>query len=179
MLEEKPFPLHLIDEAGEALPAAAVEFEFYSWLKDGAGPDDWHSFAQGVNWGAHNPELYEWIVSSRECDRATALLFFWKSAPESDLELYEQDSSYVSDSATLQTLIISYWAAGYYKRSDIEFNLFEDTWWRDFEGLDNKFGPKSEQVMPKSMRVDILGRAVKCGDTIEGIPSRFWPAELR
>lgn len=55
-----------------------------------ASPDDWHRYAWHHNWDERLDGLF-WIVSQPQCDRATALLIFWKGEPTGyDYEIEEE-----------------------------------------------------------------------------------------
>lgn len=43
-------------------------------------PDDWHRYADNLNWDDRLDGLY-WIVSQPDCDKATAVMTFWKGEP--------------------------------------------------------------------------------------------------
>jgi hypothetical protein len=50
-----------------------------AWLKQ-ATPDEWHQVASGWIWGSGEDAL-RWIVGQEQCDKATALLIFWRGEP--------------------------------------------------------------------------------------------------
>ncbi|GAA4027607.1 hypothetical protein GCM10022281_02860 [Sphingomonas rosea] len=62
---------HYDEDAEQAAIMAALQT---------AGPDDWHAFAAGFNWGEPLGPLC-WIVQQPDCDRATAHLIFWAGEP--------------------------------------------------------------------------------------------------
>lgn len=56
-----------------------------------ASPDDWHRYAWHHNWDDRLDGLF-WIVSQPECDRATAVMIFWKGeAGGYDYETEEEE----------------------------------------------------------------------------------------
>jgi hypothetical protein len=172
------FPSELIESAREA-GQDDTDARFYEWLAEEAGPEDWHRFALDCNWGAHDPALYEWIASQPSCDRATALVLFWKASPEYQLENGESDESSQPEEAELLDLIRKRWLAGAFVKADIAFDHDADVWPVDFAALDERYGDLAKTLLPMEMRIAHLpGRRLSVEDCIEGIPKRFWPEEL-
>ncbi|QDT38831.1 DUF4274 domain-containing protein [Stratiformator vulcanicus] len=52
---------------------------FADWLRS-ASPAQWHKVARGWNWQGGIREL-SWIARQPTCDRATALMIFWRGSP--------------------------------------------------------------------------------------------------
>ena len=174
------FPAHLIDSYVSAGDDGIVEAEFYKWLAFGdADPDDWHRFAMEGNWDFHDPEIYLWIVSQPECDKATALLYFWKAQPEYELEYPEASNAHDREGYALINFIRERWLADFYVRSELEFIREKYLWPLDFSSLDDRFGVASKELFPESMRISLSGRRLDTNDLIEGIPTRFWPEDCR
>ncbi len=168
MTAEFPFAA-LDDEEGE------VEGPFYRWLSTEAGPDDWHRFALGANWDMHEPEIFEWIVKQPDCDKATALTLFWKAQPEYLAEFPDADVEHRS----LIAMIRYRWAEGVFERAELAFDADRDAWPLSLDTLRADVGSRIDQALPPAMRQALPGRRLDLSQDIEGIPSRFWPEELR
>lgn len=174
------FPAYLIDRSDSAGEDGVVEANFYRWLASGeAEPDDWHRFAMAGNWDFHDPAVYVWVVSQPDCDKATALLYFWLAQPEYELEYPDASNAFDRDEYALIKLVRERWLAGSYTRSELEFSREIDLWPLDFVSLDERFGDASKEHLPTSMRISLTGRRLDTSGLIEGIPDRFWPEELR
>ena len=173
------FPTHLIDSYVSAGDDGIVEAEFYKWLAFGdANPDDWHRFAMEGNWDFHGDEIYLWIVSQTDCDKATALLYFWKAQPEYELEHPEASNAHDREGYALINFIRERWLAGFYVQSELAFSREIDLWPTDVEDFDRRFGVQTYGTLPQSMRISLPGRRLETSDLIEGIPKRFWPEDL-
>jgi hypothetical protein len=109
-------------ELDQALVQKQIEF-----LKT-ASPDDWHRIADEHNWDTRLDILY-WIVSQPECDKATALLIFWKGEPIGHDFEDEQEKMGVESYAVepmLKYIVQRFNLAGY-TRSEIAFDMLEAT----------------------------------------------------
>lgn len=89
-------------------------------------PDDWHRYADDVNWDDRLDGLY-WVVSQPECDRATATLIFWKGEPTGhDYEDY--DGQMGDDNYAVEPLL-KYIATRFnttgFPRSEIAYDFLE------------------------------------------------------
>jgi hypothetical protein len=167
-----------LEELPESLfdgPEDEVEPRFYRWLWSQAGPDEWHRFALGANWDMHDPVVYEWVAAQPDCDKATALTLFWLAQPEYAAE--HPDAS--DEHRALIGQIRDRWLSGGYSRSELAFEPGVDAWFPDFARLQQTLGDRAEEEMPSSMRISLPGRRLDLSEDIEGIPSRFWPPELR
>jgi hypothetical protein len=147
---------------------------FARWLETESGPDDWHCVAAGWNWDAGEDPLW-WIVTRPDCDRATALMVFWKAGPYHYIGCPPAESVNADD-IDLYHAIRARWAAGYYTRSELAFDCETDVHAIDFAGQQRDFGDAVNQVMPLDMR-RVAGRRLDARDYIEGVPSRFWDIE--
>jgi hypothetical protein len=152
-----------------------VEGRFYRWFAAEAGPDDWHRFALGGNWDMHDPEVFQWVAQQPDCDQATALTLFWKASPDYAVEFPNADYEHRS----LIQLIRERWRSGEYRRQELAFVPEADAWLPDFESLKSVVGERVETELPESIRNALPGRRLDTDGDIEGIPSRFWPQELR
>lgn len=173
------FPEHFISTYQHLGEDGELEAKFYRFLATDATPEDWHKFAMYANWDSHDPAVFEWIVSQPECDKATALLFFWKSSPEYELECPEASNAFSRDEYPLINLIRERWIRGDFKQSEFAFSFAEDLWDFNFDQLDQRFGERAKELLPDSMRASLLGHRLDTNDLIDGIPSRFWPEDLR
>lgn len=173
-----PFPEHLLVAYKDLGEDGEVEAKFYQFLHTDATSADWHRFAIGVNWDFHDPAVFEWIVSQPECDKATALLFFWKCSPEYELKYPQASNAFSRDEYPLINLVRERWSQGAYKQSEFAFSFDDDLWDFNFVELDQRHGEKAEEILPVSMWVSLSGRRLDTDGMIDGIPLRFWPEDL-
>jgi len=94
---------------------------FAQWLVLESGPDDWHLVADGWNWDEGEDPLW-WIVTRPNCDRATALMVFWGTKPYHYLGLPPWEATDAAEYDLYHT-IRARWAAGFYTRSEIAFDI--------------------------------------------------------
>ena len=92
-----------------------------------ASPDDWHRYAANHNWDEPLVGLF-WIVSQPTCDRATAMLVFWKGEPAS--YDFETDDGKMGDDeyavAPMLRYIVERFNSTGYSRSEIAYDVLED-----------------------------------------------------
>ncbi len=163
----------IIDDAQDPTVSA-----FAAWLVAESGPDDWHRSMMGWNWDA-DPEIIRWIVAQPRCDKATALMVFWKGQPEYYLPFADRGDVPGCNLEGLDLIedVRGRWTGGFYTRSELAFDLADDAWPRDFTALDAEFGDRARDLLPLDMRAPLPGRRLEDVDGPEGIPRRFWPAE--
>ncbi len=105
----------------EHLNARQMEF-----LKN-ATPDDWHRYAWHHNWDDRLDGLF-WIVSQPNCDKATALLIFWKGEPTG--YDYETEEEHMGDDIYGVAPMLKYISERFntlgYTRSEIAYDSLED-----------------------------------------------------
>jgi len=93
-----------------------------------ASPDDWHRYAFFHNWDERLDGLF-WIVSQPQCDKATALLIFWKGEPTG--YDYEDDERTMGDDIYAVAPMLRYISERFnttgYARSEIAYNFLEAT----------------------------------------------------
>jgi hypothetical protein len=97
-----------------------------AWLET-ATPDQWHQVADGWNWGSGEDPL-RWIVSQPDCDKATALLIFWRGEPgyywsgARDKAGWKASGKFFpEDLYDMLTGIVARWRAGGFTRSEIDY----------------------------------------------------------
>lgn len=156
-------------------PEDQLEVRFYRWLTTDAGPDDWHRFALGANWGMHDPLVFEWIGAQPECDKATALTLFWLAQPD----FYVEHPDAEAEHRRLAERVRERWLEGGHHRAELAFDPDVDAYPPDFDGLRMKVGALVDDALPPSMRQPLPGRRLEDQGDVEGIPSRFWPEALR
>jgi hypothetical protein len=141
---------------------------FIEWLGR-HGPDEWHRAAMSWNWDAAYDVLL-WIVTRPECDRATALDVFWKSAPETSLdESYSTLVGWGADNK-LATTILDNWKAGFYRHGRFAYE-FEADWF--YIATDEKYR-RLREIIPADMAVSLEGESLNRSDYAEG----FSPAAI-
>jgi len=151
-----------------------VTSAFARWLVLEARPDDWHLVADGWNWDKGEDPLW-WIVTRPDCDKATALIIFWGTKPHHYLGLPGWETIDVEEH-DLYHAIRARWAAGFYTRSELAFDLAHDGYPIDLAAYRRRFGQDVDAAMPPDMR-HLSGRRLISTGFIEGIPARFWEAE--
>ncbi|GGC93363.1 hypothetical protein [Chelatococcus reniformis] len=144
--------------------------------------------------------MLERIGARPDCEPATALLLFWRTAPDFDLRHPPDDASANDEAWQLQELIRGRWRRGRYRRAELSFDI-EDiplvsdkasynaaaraleattTAAEQFAELEHQLGPDAVAgAMPPSMRISLPVRTPVGERLIEGIPARFWPAALQ
>jgi hypothetical protein len=147
---------------------------FTQWLVQEAGPDDWHLVADGWNWDEGEDPLW-WIVTRPNCDRATALRIFWGTKPYHYLGLPPWEAT-DADEYDLYHTIRARWAAGFYTRSELAFDMERDGYPIDLAAHRRRFGAAVDAVMPPGMR-SLNGRRLISTGFIKGIPARFWEVD--
>ncbi len=137
------------------------------------GPDGWHRLALYANWDSTEDDVWQWIVTQPDCDRATALAIFWKAEPEYYLRYLDARSVPAGERAEygLLTIIRDRWLAGGYTRSELAFDPDVDAWPLDFTALRGQYGGRVDALMPPAMRVRLAGR--KIDDAGEPLPGVF------
>jgi Domain of unknown function (DUF4274) len=105
----------------ERLHARQMQF-----LKD-ASPDDWHRYAWHHNWDERLDGLF-WIVSQPDCDRATAMMTFWKGFPTG--YDYEEDDEPLGDDVYAVAPMLRYISERFntagYRRAEISYDFLKD-----------------------------------------------------
>ena len=144
---------------------------FARWLVVEAKPDDWHLVAEGWDWERGEDPLW-WIVTRPNCDRATALMVFWGTRPYHYLGQPAWQSVDKAEYDLYHT-IRARWAAGFYTRSEIAFDVDVLAEPIDFAAHAVRFGEEVDAVMPPGMRY-LTGRRLTDMDFVDGIPTRFW-----
>jgi Domain of unknown function (DUF4274) len=147
---------------------------FARWLVMEAEPDDWHLVAAGWDWDEGEDPLW-WIVTRPRCDKATALMVFWGTKPHHYLGLPDRDTM-DAEEHDLYHAIRARWAAGFYTRSEIAFDVREDAYPIDFVAHRHRFGEQVDAAMPPGMR-HLDGRRLVSQGFVEGIPARFRDAD--
>lgn len=148
-------------DAGETADNAAARLGVDTQL-EAMGPDGWHRIALYGNWDYTEPEVWRWIATRPECDRATALAIFWKTQPEYFLQYSDAAEVPASEreAYALLALIRDRWAAGRYTRSELAFDPDADAWPIDRADLIRRYGDRVERLMPAAMRVRLSGRPI-------------------
>jgi hypothetical protein len=143
-----------------------------------ASPDDWHRYAWHHNWDDRLDGLF-WIVSQPQCDRATALLTFWKGCPTG--YDYENDVGKMGDDnyavAPMLRYIVERFNTTGYARSEIAYDFLRYHGLDDTEDLvspdDNRMRDVEElierqrdvidtrvKIHPDMTLLNVLGRTV-------------------
>jgi hypothetical protein len=136
-----------------------------------ATPDQWHQVAMGWNWGSGEAPL-RWIVSQPDCDKATALMVFWRgqpsyywNGPPTKAEWKASGRFFSEDVYDLLTFVVNRWRSGGYTRSEIGY-LPEGG---DASDLAASQGHPALAI-PPDMGEELKGRRIDGGEFDEGIP---------
>ncbi len=112
--KEDEFPRSDDAELGRKLAA---------WLRS-ASPDEWHTMASGWNWD-NGAEPLIWIARQPDCDKATALLIYWRFEPSyyaaENFIPPDKDSAWQTLDAATVLHIAARWRAGFYRRAEIQW----------------------------------------------------------
>jgi Domain of unknown function (DUF4274) len=137
-----PKEFHSTDLGFELIHLRQMEF------LQNASPDDWHRYAWHHNWDDRLDGLF-WIVSQPQCDRATALLTFWKGCPTG--YDYENDDGKMGDDiyavAPMLRYIVERFNTTGYTRSEIAYEFMEDHGGR----LNPEYDAMVEGMRPKDI----------------------------
>ena len=126
------------------------------------GPAGWHRIALYGNWDFTEPQVWTWIVSQPDCDKATALAIFWKASPEYYLQYADRSQARPAelDTYDLIALIRERWRAGAYTHAEFAFDPDTDAWPLDRAALARQYGARVDRDLPTDMRIKLPGRPV-------------------
>lgn len=145
--------------------AGPKAWEWYARRLLESGPDAWHEAADNWNWG-YGVEPLVWIVSQDQCDKATALLIFHLGEPHFYADELAAGKDFAGNAtyALLQG-IRDRWTSGFYRRSEIAFDVskYDDP---------PEAGDNDEDFVAASMRRSLLGRKPPSGLFFQGSPHK-------
>jgi hypothetical protein len=126
-------------------------------------PDDWHRLALYGNWDFVDAAVWREIVTRPECDRATALLIFWKAQPDYFVAFPDRMAvpDINRDGYDLVHLIRKRWGEGKYPRANVAFDPEVDVPPVDLSMLRERLGERVDQLMPPAMREKLPGRRIQ------------------
>jgi Domain of unknown function (DUF4274) len=141
----------------------------YAWLLERSTPDEWHHIALQANCDSIDPEIFQWIASRPNCEKATALVLFWMSQPEYYLTIgrdrdalnESMNPDHVTDLLKRFDMIEHIrmrWMAGGYLQSSISFDYDRDVRTSEFGKIDAEFGDLALEYLPLEMRCPLPGR---------------------
>ena len=139
------------------------------------GPDEWHRVACSWNWDAGH-DVLRWIIDQDGCDRATALVVFWRGAPDSYLQFRDRaaaiaDKPYYAEPFDLLTAIVSNWRAGRYVTSNFSTDGEVESIAFGYTHLEREIGLENVPFsVPDEMRRDIGGKQLNVSNYAEGYP---------
>ncbi|MBX7494724.1 DUF4274 domain-containing protein [Qipengyuania sp. 6B39] len=133
------------------------------WLKT-ASPEDWHRVASSFDTrNDGSMDALHWIISQEECDKATALMVFWKTEPQNILAVMAEGRSPNIQPNRLGTaqLIARRLDEEGYERSNIAFHPGPYVP-RDYDEIVGLVGALDPVPMPlcEDMRQAIAGKPV-------------------
>lgn len=126
-------------------------------------PDDWHRLAHYGNWDFIDAAVWREIVMRPDCDRATALLIFWKAQPDYFVEFPDRMAvpEVNRGGYDLVHLIRKRWGEGKYPQANIAFDPEVDVPPVDLPMLRERFGDRVDQMMPPDMRKKLPGHRIQ------------------
>lgn len=134
-------------------------------------PREWHQTANGWNWDS-NLDVLKWIIFQKECDKATALLIYWRSIPHwTHQYLSEKEVRGEKDLYNLNFLVEKNYMSGFYTYENIRFDPNNDNgfdWTREYQDLPQK------QKIPEVMFKAISGVVLPKAELIEGYPKEIY-----
>ncbi|GAA3994257.1 hypothetical protein GCM10022408_00680 [Hymenobacter fastidiosus] len=113
-----------------------------------------HYLASIYNWD-DGTALLEWVVNHSKCDRATALMIFWRSEPDFYTRFNsESEADFEADVFRLVRLIVSNFEANKYKKASLEYNPAKEGY--DVDYVD----PKEKWSIPNNLKISVKGSQV-------------------
>jgi hypothetical protein len=102
-----------------------------------------HRRAQHYNWDAGTDALWK-IIRDPNCDRATALMIYWKSRPEWDLQYAERSEvpDWRLEVYDLQLALVEQYERGFYQLQTLSFDPRNDNgnnWTDEYPELQDNF----------------------------------------
>lgn len=93
---------------------------FMDWLAQ-SGPDEWHRWATGWNWG-YGTDLMRWVLDQEGCDKGTALSLYYLGQPDFYAQFDTAEAALASggENVELMIAICENMAAGRYPTYEIE-----------------------------------------------------------
>lgn len=146
---------------------------FARWLAL-VGPDEWHQVADQWNWDNGSDPL-RWIVEQPNCDRATALLIFWRGEPSyfwdgpaTRNEWLASGRHFSADNYDLAVLIVDRWCGQGYARRKLAYDPMGD-------GFASRSDVDASRrhlalTLPQEMLTPCLGRSPRTETLDEGVP---------
>jgi len=118
------------DFAGVPEPSQMTRAEYTSALislLEQSDPDVWHQVAMGWNWDGGVAPLV-WMIRQPQCDRATALLIYWRGGPGSFLEYSGRDEvpAFALEVFDLLAEVEDRLLSDFYARQEIAFDPRSD-----------------------------------------------------
>jgi hypothetical protein len=143
-------------------------------------PDEWHRVAQSWNWDRGHMPL-RWIIQQADCDRATALLVFWRTDASYYLRYGHRDEIRLRSQREIYDLLCEIrqnWMDGKYRRSEIAYDPVADGFAKSMDAERKSLGPRLKFVFPREMERAVAGRELNSADYEDGLPPQF-AAQLR
>ena len=140
------------------------------WLSK-RDPDEWHRVALSWNWDSGYMVL-RWIIQQPDCDRATALLIFWRGDVAYYLPYGHRDEVPEPNGDVYDLLceIRQNWIAGKYRRSEL---AYDSEGGRDMDFARRRLGSRLKFIFPRDMEQSLAGRVLTCEGYEEGLPPDF------
>jgi Domain of unknown function (DUF4274) len=142
-------------------------------------PDEWHCVAASWNWDRGHQPL-QWIIRQEACDRATALLVFWRTDPSYYLPYGHRDDVPDPNKETYDLLceIRANWIKGQYRRSEIAYDPSADGFARSMDAERASLGDDLKFIFPRDMESAQPGRSLDTSQYRDGLPpeiaDRIW-----
>ncbi|MBL7717372.1 MAG: DUF4274 domain-containing protein [Flavipsychrobacter sp.] len=119
-------------------------------------PLELHFIADNYNWD-DGVELLDWIINSPLCDKATAMMLFWRAQPDYYTEYAtKEEANYDGDIWMLLQRIIQNVEKGFYTHQQLEYDSRKDPAAEKID-MDN---PNSKWKIPDYMKVALKGTNV-------------------
>lgn len=136
----------------------------YEQFKKIETPARLHYLASIYNWD-DGGKVLEWIVNSKKCAKATALLLFWRSEPDyyTRFETEEEAADDLEIWKVVRTILKNY-QTGFYQHRGIGFNPSDD-------GADvNYVDTNAKWKIPESIKRSVSGgQVIALADIYEAI----------
>ena len=138
----------------------------------GYSPEMWHQIAWNWNWD-NGIEPLKWIISQPNCDKGTALLIYWYSAPRFDAQYAsrEEVDKYELDKYDFTKEIENKYVSGFYQKENFSFDPHNDEghdWTTEYSNYPLK------QPIPEIMYQATKGKKLTKMRLDEGYPPEVW-----
>ena len=128
--------------------------DIYAELADFA---EMHYFVSNFSW-AKDQTILQLIANDERCDKATALMIFWRACPRSYTVYTNEEEAKVDYGGFIFSMlkdILAKWEGGFYTHQQIAYNPYKE----DASEVNNVM-PNEKWAIPESIKVALPGDVV-------------------